>query len=345
MKAISLDRDIRIMEICGTHTSSIMKSGIKGVLPSKVKLVTGPGCPVCVTPQGYIDAAIELSQRTEVIITTFGDMINVPGTYSSLRLQKALGKDIRVIYSPLQALKIALDNPSKEIVFLGIGFETTAPITALAIHKASIQGITNFSVFCTLKTMPEIIKHLVNSEDLRLDGILCPGHVSTIIGERSFKFIPEQLELPSVIAGFEEEDVVSAIFLLIDMIIKKEIRMENIYKRFVQYDGNRKAKEIISTVFKSCAANWRGLGNIENSGLKIRNEYESFDAEKKFNIKVEERSLSKGCLCESILRGNKTPEDCSFFGKQCTPSTPIGVCMVSREGSCGIHYKYNEFRL
>lgn len=339
MKSLEINREVKIMEICGTHTMSILRSGIKEILPSNIKLISGPGCPVCVTSQGYIDAAIELSKVENIIITTFGDMINVPGTKGSLKLQRARGKDIRIVYSPLEAVNIAKRNPNKEIVFLGIGFETTAPTIALAIEQSYINKIDNFSVFSALKTMPEAIKMIIGDKEVKVDGIICPGNVSTIIGENAFSFISNELKIPSVIAGFEEKDVMAAIYLLVDMIRDNKPSHRNIYSRFVKYEGNKRAKELMNTVFLNCSSNWRGIGVIENSGLKINGKYSAYDAKVKFNIKIKDSPPMKGCICGEILKGKNTPMECIFFNKECTPYNPKGVCMVSREGACGIHYK------
>ncbi|SHJ26849.1 hydrogenase expression/formation protein HypD [Clostridium cavendishii DSM 21758] len=342
MKSIEIDKDIIIMEICGTHTMSILRSGIKKILPSNIKLISGPGCPVCVTNQGYIDVAIELSKREDIIITTFGDMINIPGTKESLKIRKALGSDIRVVYSPLEAINIAKKNPNKEVVFLGIGFETTAPTIALTIKKGHDLNLKNFSVFSSLKTMPEVIKMLLKDKEVKVDGIICPGHVSTIIGEKDFYFISDELNIPAVISGFDDKDVMAAIYLLIDMIKQNKYNFKNIYGRFVKYNGNEKAKELMSDVFKVSNSIWRGIGLIENSGLAIDDKYSEYNAEIKFSLKIEESVALKGCICGEILQGKKTPVDCSFFGKQCTPNNPIGVCMVSREGCCGVYYRYSD---
>ncbi|PRR82061.1 Hydrogenase expression/formation protein HypD [Clostridium vincentii] len=267
-------------------------------------------------------------------------MINIPATSSSLKIQRALGNDIRVVYSPLEAVNIAKKNPHKEIVFLGIGFETTAPTIALAIEKCYKGRIENFSVFSALKTMPEVIKMLINNKNVKIDGIICPGHVSTIIGEKSFSFISNKFHIPAVIAGFEDKDVKAAIYLLVDMIRENQFDIKNIYGSCVKYEGNKKAKELMQRVFQSSNSKWRGIGLIKSSGLKVSNKYSQYDAEMKFNIKMEDSPYLKGCICGDILRGEKTPVDCRFFGKECTPYNPIGVCMVSGEGACGIHYKY-----
>lgn len=335
-----MQRKIRIMEICGTHTASILRSGIKNILPDNIELVSGPGCPVCVTPQGYIDSAIELSERKEIIIATFGDMINIPGTSRTLKYQKALGCDIRVLYSPLEAVNIAKQNPTKEVVFLGIGFETTVPVIALAILKAYVEQVKNFSVFASLKTMPEVIKILLKDKRTNIDGIIYPGHVSTIIGEKEFEYISDELQIPGIIAGFEDKDIMLAVLLLIDMISKNDCILKNIYKSAVRYEGNVKAKELINNIFEVSDGYWRGFGIIKNSGLKVRYDYRDFDAITKFGLQIIEQKSSKGCICEDILRGVKVPKDCKLFGKECTPDKPVGVCMVSREGSCGVHFKY-----
>ncbi|GAA0693208.1 MAG: hydrogenase formation protein HypD [Clostridium cadaveris] len=342
MKSLECDRKINIMEVCGTHTMAILRSGIKDTLPKNINLISGPGCPVCVTPQGYIDAAIELSKRDDVIIATFGDMISVPATESSLNIQRALGKDIRVIYSPLEALKIAEKNLNKEVVFLGIGFETTAPLIALAIEKSRIRGIKNFSVFTSLKTMPEILRVLLKGEDIKIDGIICPGHVSTIIGEKEFKFLGDEFHKPAVIAGFGSRDVIAGIYILSDMIRRNKSDLKNIYSQYVRYDGNENAKALIYKVFEKTEGLWRGIGKVEGSGLSIKKEYEEYDAIKKFKIEISKEEHVRECICGEILKGYKKPKDCNFFGTICTPHNPIGVCMVSREGSCKIYYEYSR---
>lgn len=309
MKSLEIDREIRIMEICGTHTTTILKSGIRKLLPPNIKLISGPGCPVCVTSQGYIDAAINLSEKENLIITTFGDMLNVPGSIpfedkdgllnnensdnpsnirniiqdqygdkgntfifkdinfntkaNSLMNQRAKGKDVRVIYSPLEALNIAKKNPNKEVVFLAIGFETTAPTIALTIEQAYQENIRNFSAFTSLKTMPEAIKGLISDKEINVDGVICPGHVSTIIGENAFKFMSEELHMPSVIAGFEDRDVLIAVCLLVDMIRENKHELKNIYGSVVKLEGNKKAKELINKVLNVVDSNWRGLGEIK----------------------------------------------------------------------------------
>lgn len=335
------DKEIVIMEVCGTHTMSIFKSGIRGLLPSNIKLVSGPGCPVCVTSQGYIDTVIELSKNKDIIITTFGDMLKVPGNKSSLQKEKALGRDIRMVYSPLDAVRIAKENPDKEIVFLAVGFETTAPTIALSVEIAKRESINNYSILQSIKTMPATMKALVLDEELRIDGFLCPGHVSTVIGAKPYEFLASEFNIPAVVAGFESGDIVLGLYTLIDMIINKKYKVKNVYERIVKYEGNTKAINTVYNVFELCDNVWRGLGEIEGTGLRLKEEYSSFDTEKKLNIKLMEDKPLKGCLCGEILKGKKNPLDCKLFKKTCNPLNPIGACMVSEEGTCAAYYKYN----
>lgn len=335
------NKEIVIMEVCGTHTMSIFKSGIRGLLPSNIKLISGPGCPVCVTSQGYIDTAIELSKNKDIIITTFGDMLKVPGNKSSLQKEKALGRDIRMVYSPLDAVRIAKKNPGKEVVFLAVGFETTAPTIALSVEIAKRENIKNFSILQSIKTMPTTMKALVLDEELKIDGFLCPGHVSTVIGAEPYEFLASEFNIPAVVAGFESGDIVLGLYTLIDMIINKEYEVKNVYERIVKYEGNTKALDTVYNVFELCDNVWRGLGKIEGTGLRLKEEYSSFDTEKKLNIKLMEDKPLKGCLCGEILKGKKNPLDCKLFSKVCNPLNPVGACMVSEEGTCAAYYKYN----
>lgn len=335
------DKNITIMEVCGTHTMSIYKNGIKGLLPKNIRLISGPGCPVCVTPQSYIDAVIELSNKENIIITTFGDMINVPGSLSSLKTQRALGADIRVIYSPLDSLKIASENLDKEVVFLGVGFETTSPIIALSILKAKHENIRNFSVFQCMKTMPNVMRKLVCNKEVNIDGFLCPGHVSTIIGARSFEFLSKEFNVPCVVAGFEYDDIIYAIYMIAYMIAEGRSEIKNIYGRFVKDEGNEKAQQIINEVFTPSGSTWRGLGYIEGTGFDFKKEYKDYDAKERFNLNVVNIESSSDCICGEVLKGTKDPTDCKLFSKVCSPSNPIGTCMVSQEGTCGIYYRFN----
>lgn len=339
-KLNEIQEPITIMEVCGTHTMSILKNGIKDLLPKNIKLISGPGCPVCVTAEGYIDTAIELSKREDVIITTFGDLIRVPGEKSTLQKEKALGRDIRVVYSPLDSLAIAKENPNKEVIFLGIGFETTAPVIALTVFNAEKEGIKNFSVLNTLKTMPEAMKRLVLNGEVKIDGFLCPGHVSTIIGVKPYEIIAKEYNTPLVIAGFEATDIVASIYKLVKMKLNSDSSVVNLYNRIVKYDGNKMALEMVDEVFVSCSSEWRGLGIVEDTGLRFSDKYMNYDANFKFNIKNIKGNISKGCICGEIIKGLKEPKECKMFRKICNPTNPIGPCMVSEEGTCAAYYKY-----
>lgn len=332
--------DISIMEVCGTHTNVILKNALKDVLSKNIKLINGPGCPVCVTPQGYIDTAIELSKKNNVIITTFGDLIRVPGSNSSLSKEKAKGRDIRVVYSPLDSIEIAKKNVDKEVVFLSIGFETTAPIIALSIKKAKEENIKNYSVLNSLKTMPEAMEALVLNPNVKVDGFLCPGNVATIIGEKPFLDIAEEYKMPMVISGFEINDILSSIYTLIEMKEKNEYGLINLYTRLVNKDGNKEANNLLRNIFKLTESTWRGLGKVNNAGLELRDEYKSFDVLFKFKISMKENNNNSACSCGDILMGIKEPTECKLFGKVCTPLNPIGACMVSEEGTCSAFYKY-----
>ncbi|MDI6781682.1 MAG: hydrogenase formation protein HypD [bacterium] len=336
-----VDREMVLMEVCGTHTVSIFKHGIRNLLAPFIKLVSGPGCPVCVTAAQDIDKAVWFSRQRDVILATFGDMIRVPGTTASLEKQRAKGRDIRVVYSVLDALDIARSNPTKRVVFLGIGFETTAPGIALSIHLAKEQGLENFFVYSCHKLIPPAMKALLESGEVRIDGFICPGHVSTIIGARPYKFIAEQYHIPCVITGFEPVDILQAILMLVKA--REKARVEIQYSRAVKPEGNVVAQQILAEIFEPIDAAWRGIGVIPDSGLKIRQKYSRFDASMAFEMPQDvnrvEADLS-GCICGKILRGMATPPDCLLFGKACTIEEPIGACMVSSEGTCAAYYKY-----
>lgn len=335
------NRNINIMEVCGTHTVAIFKSGIRSLLPDNIKLLSGPGCPVCVTPTSYIDLAVELSSIPDVIITTFGDMIRVPGSDSSLQQQKSIGSDVRVVYSPFDAVKIASENPSKKIVFLSVGFETTTPVIALAIISAATQHIKNFFVLTANKTIPTALEVLASDKDTHIDGFLYPGHVSTIIGTEVYKHIAQKYTIPGVVAGFEGTDIVQAIAMLLNIINSGTATVLNQYKRAVTDQGNITAIQKIHQVFTACDSVWRGIGTIKGSGLMLSQNYTDFDAYNEFNLKLKPSNEPKGCICASILTGKKTPAECVLFGKHCTPETPVGACMVSSEGTCAAHYKWD----
>ena len=340
----STNREITIMEVCGTHTMSIFRSGIRDLLPSNIKLISGPGCPVCVTSQGYIDTVIELSKNTDIIIATFGDMMKVPGNKSSLQKEKSLGRDIRMVFSPLDAIKIARENPNKEVVFLGVGFETTAPAIALSVDIAYRENIKNYSVLQSIKTMPVVMRQLVLDKELKIDGFLCPGHVSSIIGAKPYEFLAKEFRIPAVVAGFEAGDIVLGLYEILLMIENNTSEVKNVYKRLVNYEGNEKALGMIEDVMEVSDSDWRGLGRIEGTGLRLKDKYRLFDTEKKLDVKIKETKALKGCLCGEILKGKKNPHDCKLFSKICNPLNPVGACMVSEEGSCAAYYKYKNIK-
>ena len=334
-------KSIALMEVCGGHTMSIQKFGIPSLLPDTIKLISGPGCPVCVSDRKYIDQAIAYARLDDVIITTYGDLIRVPGSTSSLDQEKAKGADVRIVYSILDALKIAKDNRDKKIVFLGIGFETTAPSSAAGIIKAQMEGIRNFYVFSSHKIMPPAMEALID-EGVKLDGYIAPGHVTTITGTGIYKNIPEKYGLGCVVSGFEPVDLLKAILMLVIQIENSDQKVENAYTRVVKPEGNIKAQQMLDEVFELRDDWWRGLGVLPKSGLKIREKYNDFDAETQIPVQVEPTREDKGCICGEILKGLKNPKDCRLFAKVCTPSNPVGACMVSHEGSCHAYYKYNR---
>lgn len=337
-------KGIRIMEVCGTHTMAIGKFGIRKILPEKVRLLSGPGCPVCVTPDTYIDTAVKFSRMADTVVATFGDMMKVPGSFSSLEKEKAAGNKIEIIYSPLESLDIAGQNPGQNVVLLGIGFETTAPAIALAIKKAYERNMKNFYVFSGHKLIPPAMEALLKDKDVCIDGFLCPGHVSAVIGSIPYEFIPERHKIPCVIGGFEPVDILQSILILLRKILREEKPSVEIqYKRIVKKQGNEKAMEVIYDVFCKADSEWRGIGDINQSGLEIRKKYGAFDAEKRFPVTVKKSGRKTGCICGEILKGKKTPAECRMFGKRCTPENPVGPCMVSSEGTCAAFYKYEGY--
>jgi hydrogenase expression/formation protein HypD len=321
---------------------SIFRSGIRTLLPDSISLLSGPGCPVCVTAQQEIDAFIEISRLDDVIVTTFGDLMRVPGTDSSLQLERANGRDIRVVYSTVDALDVAKKNPDKNVVFLGVGFETTAPTIAASIMIAKETGLDNYSVLSAHKLVPPALDVLLKSETVQIDGFILPGHVSVIIGEKAYLPVIEAYHVPSVIAGFEPVDILQSIFTLVEQIEAGHAKLVNGYQRVVTFDGNEKAQKMMKDVFEIVDAKWRGIGTIPQSGLKIRKEYEAFDAQKRFEIVVPEREDPKGCACGKILTGLKTPVECPLYKTVCTPEDPVGPCMVSSEGTCAAYYRYHD---
>ena len=336
------DGKLIFMEVCGTHTMAIFRNGIKDLMPEEIKLSSGPGCPVCVTETSYIDKAVAISKLDDVIITTFGDMLHVPGSSSSLEDRKVEGAKVEVVYSAFDSLKIARQNSDKKVIFLAVGFETTSPTIAMTILKAREMKIKNFYVLCAHKLIPPAMKVLLEDKDIKIDGFICPAHVSTIIGAKSYEFIAKDYKKPCVVAGFEAIDILQGVMMLTQM--KKEGRCEvqNQYKRIATYNGNEKAVDTVNEVFEVQDAEWRGLGTIPASGLKVREKFREFDAEKMLKFSVEETREEKGCLCGEILKGKKEPVDCPSFASRCTPVSPVGPCMVSTEGTCAAWYKYGR---
>jgi len=332
----------RLMEFCGGHTVAIFRHGIRQLLPRTIDMLSGPGCPVCVTANSDLDKAIALAHLPNVIITTFGDMLRVPGSYSSLQLAKAEGSDIRVVYSVQDALHIARDNPDKSVIFIGIGFETTAPTIAASILQAEQEGIDNFYVLPLHKLCPPIMKALLDLGEVRLNGIICPGHVSAIIGSFPYQFIPDDYGIACVISGFEPLDILLCVDMLVNQIETGQYKVEIAYLRGVKPEGNKQALKLMDTVFEVCDASWRGVGLVPSSGLRLKESYQRFDAERNFGIAPEPSREAKGCICGSILRGVSTPLDCKLFRRSCTPEHPVGPCMVSSEGSCATYYHYGD---
>jgi len=334
-------KEIVIMEVCGGHTMAIHRFGLNSLLPPNIHLISGPGCPVCVSSQHFIDKAMAYSKIPDVIITTYGDLIRVPGSTTSLEKERAAGNDIRIIYSVLESLEIAKDNPGKNIIFLGIGFETTAPATAAAIIRAKQEKINNFFVLSAHKVMPPVMKALVE-EGVKIDGFIAPGHVTAITGTAIYNELASVYGLGVVVTGFEPADIMQAIMMLSVQIESAKQQVEIQYQRVVHKQGNKIAQQLLNEVFIAGDDRWRGLGIIAKSGLKIREGFYSFDAEKNFAVEVPESTEPKGCICGQILRGLKTPADCSLFAKRCTPSDPVGACMVSGEGTCSTYFKYRS---
>ena len=335
---------VKLMEVCGTHTMAIAKAGIRSVLPKQVELLSGPGCPVCVTPAEQIDQVLELAMDPKVIITTYGDMLRVPGSVpgDSLQRRRALGARVEMVYSPVDAVEIAAKEPDRDVVFLGVGFETTAPGTAAAVLSAKERGIGNFSVWSMLKTVEPALRALMAMEDFAVQGFLCPGHVGTIIGEKGFAFLPEEYRMPAVISGFEPEDILLSVYLLLRQIAEKKPRVQNEYARAVRPEGNPLAQRMMEDCFVPRADLWRGLGRIENSGLALREELAAFDAEKRFAAPPAPAPRPTACRCGQVITGRLAPQGCPLFGGRCTPEDPVGPCMVSSEGACAAAYKYQS---
>jgi len=337
------DGHFKFMEVCGGHTHTIYRHGIEHLLPSSVELVHGPGCPVCVIPMGRIDDAMAVAAAPGVIFTSFGDMMRVPGSNGNLLEAKAKGADVRFVYSPLDALKVAREHPEREVVFFAVGFETTAPSTALTLLRAEQEGIGNFSVFCNHVTIVPPIRAILESPDLRLDGFLGPGHVSTVVGQRPYRFVPDLYGKPLVTAGFEPLDILSAVGMLLAQIREGRCEVENQYTRCVREEGNPRALGVMAEVFELRPHfEWRGLGFISQSALKLNARFAGFDAEARFDVPGVRVADPKACQCGEVLKGAIKPWECKVFGTACTPETPIGTCMVSSEGACAAYYNFGR---
>lgn len=338
-----LGRPVRLMEVCGGHTHAIFKFGLEDMLPDAIDLVHGPGCPVCVLPVGRVDDAVAIAENPEVIFATFGDAIRVPGSKRSLAQAKAMGADIRTVYSPTDALQLARDNPDREVVFFALGFETTTPSTALTVLEAEAEGIDNFSVFSNHITIVPTIKAILDSPDQRIDGFVGPGHVSMVIGLAPYRFIAERYQRPLVVAGFEPLDVLQSISMLLAQMLEGRAEVENQYTRLVRPNGNRPALTALTQVFELRPFfEWRGLGSIDHSGLRLTERYAKFDAEKRFAVPALSVADPKACQCGEVLKGVLKPWQCKVFGTACTPQNPIGACMVSSEGACAAYYNYGR---
>ncbi|MGE5809690.1 MAG: hydrogenase formation protein HypD [Nitrospirota bacterium] len=337
-----VDRPLKLMEVCGTHTVEIFRHGIRDVIPNSITLLSGPGCPVCVTSVRDVDAAIAIAQASGVTMTTFGDMMRVPGGKESLLEARSKGADVRVLYSPLDAVALAQKEPGREIVFFGTGFETTSPLIAGSIARAEQAGIKNISVYAAFKLVPPALKALLDSPDVRVDGFILPGHVSTIIGKRPYEFVATDYKIPAVITGFEAKEIVEGILMIVRQIAEKRAMVEIQYRNVVREEGNPRAVELLNRYFEPSDAYWRGIGVIPGSGLKLKEQYSAFDAQKKFNPPLSDGVEPELCSCGDILRGVKIPTECPLFGAACTPDAPVGPCMVSTEGSCAAYYKYGQ---
>ncbi|OEH92808.1 hydrogenase formation protein HypD [Bacillus solimangrovi] len=328
-----------IMEVCGSHTMALAKSGVKQALSDHVKLISGPGCPVCVTAQEEIDSMIQLSLEKEVILCTFGDMMRVPGSTITLMEAKAEGRDVRVVYSPLDAVKLAIDHPTKQVVFLGVGFETTIPIISVAIDLAEQHDVENFSVWLSTKLVEPILRTLLEEGDTAIDAFLLPGHVAMVTGSEHFDFLPKDFGVTGSITGFEPVELLSGIYECLLSLLENDKSIKNCYKAVVSREGNRNAIRLMEQYFRLSDENWRGLGIINNSGLRLKEEYNQFNARERFQIQTKEPPKTK-CRCGEVISGKISPSECILFGKGCTPIKPIGPCMVSTEGSCSASYQY-----
>jgi hydrogenase expression/formation protein HypD len=336
----SVTKPLRVMEICGSHTMAIFRNGIRSILPEGYTLISGPGCPVCVTSASHMDAFISMAQYPGVRVAIFGDLFRVPGTHGSLANAAAEGAKIDIVYSPMDALDLALRKPDDLIIFLGVGFETTTPGIAATILAAKNKKIKNFAVFSTQKVMPPPLMALLDDPQLKIDGLLCPGHVSSIIGAGAYQPLVEKYNLACVVAGFETTDLLNGLILLARQVGEGQPKVENTYKRVVNWEGNLRAAKVVDEIFEPCDMEWRGLGVIPGSGLAIKSEYAEFDAVSRLDITLPAAEEAKGCRCGEILKGMTTPPRCPLFKTKCSPQNPIGPCMVSSEGTCAAYYKY-----
>lgn len=336
----AVGRPVRLMEVCGTHTVAIFRHGIRDILPKEIVLLSGPGCPVCVTSIRDVDTVIELSKRKDTIITTFGDMMRVPGAEKNLSQSKAEGSDIRIVYSPLDALKLAETERDKKIVFFATGFETTSPLVAGTLAEADARKIGNFSIYSVHKTVPPALRALVESPDVRIDGFILPGHVTTIIGMKPYEFLAGDYGKPAVVTGFDASDILNSILMLLKQIVRRESRIENAYAKVVKEGGNPRAIELLEEFFEPADVYWRGIGIIPGSGLRLRDRHAERDIMRSVALAVPEGGEPKACSCGDVLRGIRVPTECALFGKTCTPDSPVGACMVSTEGSCAAYFKY-----
>ena len=334
---------LTFMEVCGTHTMAMHRFGLDALLPENVRLLSGPGCPVCVTPNRLVDTAIAYARRGDVTLMTFGDMLKVPGSTSSLAAEKAKGADVRLVYSPTDAVEFARANPDRHVVFFAIGFETTTPTCAAAVLDASEAGLRNFFVVSAGKVLPPALEALATGE-VHVDGFICPGHVSVVTGFGIYRNVVGKYHIPCVITGFEPVDILKAVLMLAEQVAAGEARIENEYSRVVRPEGNRIAQQVIAEVFEPVDSEWRGIGTIPQSGLALRDAFEQHDALKRLPVEVEPTREHPGCICGAVLRGAKTPLECALFAETCTPAHPVGACMVSSEGTCAAYYKYGKDR-
>ena len=339
-KSVPSDRVYRLMEVCGTHTVSIYRFGMRELLPENVELLSGPGCPVCVTGLGYIDKAISLARRDDVLLVTFGDLMKVPGSTSSLLKERGKGRPIKVVYSPIEALAIARDNPGKKVVILAVGFETTIPGVLASVRQGQVDGLKNLFLLTGHKIVPPAMRFLLQDGSARIDGFICPGHVSTIIGSRAYEFLAKDYGVPCVVAGFEATDILQAVLMLLLQLGDGRSEVENQYQRAVRAEGNPKALAMIDKYCRTVDDQWRGIGVIPGSGLRLRDEFKQWDIESVLKIEAEPTKPKAGCICGRILQGLARPRDCGLFGKVCTPEEPVGACMVSGEGSCAAAYRH-----